>query len=211
MPQLIHVALGDGVVLVDLEVAPAAVEDLVLALGHDVLLQLAERLRGATGAHEGTADHHVAFTLLHVGESVLQLKYLIAVPALDPYLVNNVVKVPVLLFRVKHTLTLAALRTTLVQPLLDAIPMEYLLAIAALHRPKRYTQANRANKGVHEASILLFNVFFAQPIALFQHEFNQVTINSLHNFLGLLGRVFLEHGYPVLFLRSRHHLLLLSL
>lgn len=171
--------------LVELEVAAAAVEELVLALGDDVLLQLAEGLRGAARAHEGTADHHVAFTLLHVGESVLQLKYLIAVPALDPYLVNNIVKVPVLLFRVKHTLALAALGAALVQPLLDAIPMEYLLAIAALHRPKRYTQANRANKGVHEASILLLYVFLPQTIALFQHEFDQVAINTLHNFLGL--------------------------
>ena len=209
MSQLIHVALGDGIVLVDLEIAATAVEDLVLALGDDVLFELAESLRGAAGAHEGTADNHVAFTLLHVGESVLQLKYLIAMPALDPYLVNNIVEVPVLLFRVKHTLALAALGAALVQPLLDAIPMEYLLAIAALHRPKRYTQANRANEGVHEASVLLFDVFFAQPIALFEHKFDQVTINSLHNFLRLMGRIFFEHGYAILVLCGSHHLLLL--
>ena len=209
MSQLIHVVFRDGVVLVDLEIAAAAVEDLILALGHYVLFELTEGLCGAAGAHEGTADNHVAFTLLHVGESVLQLKYLIAMPALDPYLVNNIVKVPVLLFRVKHTLALAALGAALVQPLLDAIPMEYLLAIAALHRPKRYTQANRANEGVHEASVLLLHVFLAQPIALFEHKFDQVTINSFDNFLRLLGRIFFEHGYSILFLCGSHHLLLL--
>ena len=50
--------------------------------------------------------------------------------------------------------------------------MEYLLAIAALDRSKRYTQANRADEGVDEASVLLFDVFFAQSIAFFEHEFD---------------------------------------
>jgi len=47
-------------------------------------------------------------------------------------LVNDIIEVSVLLFRVELALALAAFGATLVQPLLDAISMEDLLAVAAL-------------------------------------------------------------------------------
>ena len=52
---------------------------------------------------------------------------------LDTDLVDDVIEVSVLLFRMELTLALAALRATLVQPLLYAVPMKDLFAIAALH------------------------------------------------------------------------------
>ena len=80
--------------------------------------------------------------------------------------------------------------------------MENLLAITALNRPKRYAQADRANKGVDKASILLFYILFAQSIALFKHEFNQVPIDSFDNFLSLLSRILLEHGNSILIISN---------
>ena len=98
---------------------------------------------------------------------------------LDSYLIDDVIKVSVLLFRMELTLALAALRATLVQPLLYAIPMEDLLAIAALYRTERYAEADGADKGVDEPTVLLFDILFAEPVRLFQHELNDVTIDSL--------------------------------
>ena len=100
--------------LVNLKVVPAAVEDLVLALIHDMQFQLAEGLRCAACTHEGTTNNHVAFALFDMCEPVLQLKYLIAMPALDPDLIDNVVEVSVLLLRVEHTLALTTLGATLI-------------------------------------------------------------------------------------------------
>ena len=98
---------------------------------------------------------------------------------LDSYLIDDVIKVSVLLFRMELTLALAALRATLVQPLLYAIPMEDLLAIAALNRTERYAKAYGADKGVDEPTVLLFDILFAEPVRLFQHELYDVTIDSL--------------------------------
>ena len=95
--------------LVYFEVAPGAVEDLVLALGDYMLLQLAESLCCATAAEEGAAYYHVTLTLLNVRKSVLQLEYLVAMAALDSDLIDDVIEVSVLLFRVELALALAAL------------------------------------------------------------------------------------------------------
>ena len=53
--------------------------------------------------------------------------------ALDSNLVNDVIEIPILLLRDELALALAALGAALVKPLLDAIAMEDLLAVAALH------------------------------------------------------------------------------
>lgn len=67
-------------------------------------------------------------------ESVLQLKDLITVSALDPDLINNVVQVSVLLLRLERCHALTALCTALGQPCLNAVLMEDLLAAATLDR-----------------------------------------------------------------------------
>ena len=94
---------------------------------------MAEGLRRSATAQERTAYDHVTLALFHVCKSVLQLEYLVAMTTLDTDLVDDVIEVSVLLFRMELTLALAALRATLVQPLLYAVPMKDLFAIAALH------------------------------------------------------------------------------
>lgn len=85
-----------------------------MALVDDMLLQLSECLSRTAGAHERTTDDHITLTLFDVGEPILQLEYLIAVSALYANLINDIVEISVLLLRVKHILTLAALGATLV-------------------------------------------------------------------------------------------------
>ena len=119
--------------LVNFEVAPATVKYLILTLVYYMLLQLTKGLSSAAAAEKWTADNHVILALLYMRKSVLELKYLIAMAALDSNLVDNVIEVAVLIFRVKWSLALAAFGTTLVKPLFDAVTMENLLAVAALH------------------------------------------------------------------------------
>lgn len=94
---------------------------------------MAESLRGPATAEEWAPDYHVTFALLDVSKSILQLENLITVLALDSNLVNDVIEIPVLLLRDELALALAALGAALVEPLLDAIAVEDLLAVAALH------------------------------------------------------------------------------
>ena len=98
-----------------------------------MMLQLTEGLGCAAAAEKWASDNHVTLALLYMRKSVLKLKYLVAMAALYSNLVDNVIKVAVLIFGVKWTFALAAFRTTLVKPLFDAVPMENLLAVAALH------------------------------------------------------------------------------
>lgn len=69
-----------------------------------------------------------------MGKSVLELEDLFAVATLNANLVNDVVKVTVLLLVDEGVLALAAAGTPLGQPLLNATPMEDLLAGGALNR-----------------------------------------------------------------------------
>lgn len=145
--------------LVDLKGAAIAVEDLVLALRDYVLFQLAERLCGSTAAAEWTSDYHVTFALFHVGESVLQLEYLLAVAAFYANLVDDVIQVSVWLFWVELAFALTAFWAALVQPLIDAISMENLLAIAALNWLAEWdTQADWTNERVNESAVLLLYI-----------------------------------------------------
>ena len=134
MSQLVIISFGRGVVLVNFEVAPAAIEDLILTLIDYMLLQLAERLGRATAAKEWTPDNHVALTLSYMRESVLELEYLIAMAAFYSNLVYDVIEIAILIFRNELALALATFRATLVEPLLYTGPMEDLFAIGALHR-----------------------------------------------------------------------------
>ncbi len=65
-------------------------------------------------------------------ESILELENLHAVSALDSDLIYDVVQITVLLFWDKSTLTLTAFGAALGEPLLDALFVEYLFALAAL-------------------------------------------------------------------------------
>lgn len=56
---------------------------------------------------------------------------------------------------------LAAFWATLIKPLLNTVPVEDLFAIAALDWAERNTEADGADKGIHEAPVLLFNILFA--------------------------------------------------
>ena len=133
MSELVQIGLRRRVMLVNFEVAPATVKNLILTLAYYMLLQLTKSLGCAAAAEKWTADNHVTLALLYVRKSVLELKYLIAMAALYSNLVDDVIEVTVLVFCVKQTLALAAFRTTLVKPLFYAVTMENLFAVAALH------------------------------------------------------------------------------
>ena len=130
---------------------------------------MAESLRGPATAEVRAADYHVTFALLYVSKSILQLENLITVLALDSNLVNDVIEIPILLLRDELALALAALGAALVKPLLDAIAMEDLLAVAALHGAERDAQADGTDERVDETSVLLLNILFSEPIRLLQH------------------------------------------
>ena len=169
-----------------------------------MMLQLTECLGCAAAAEKWTSNNHVTLALLYMRKSVLKLKYLVAMAALYSNLVDNVIKVAVLIFGVKWTLALAAFRTTLVKPLFDAVPMENLLAVAALHWAERDAQADWANKRVHKSSVWFLYVFLTQPVGLLQHEFNQVAVNALYEPLCFLSRVVFEHRRTKLLLRRQN-------
>lgn len=57
--------------LVDLEVAGDAVDELVLTLFSNVLFEFFECFTGATRALERTANDHEIFALTYMGESTL--------------------------------------------------------------------------------------------------------------------------------------------
>ena len=123
------------VVLVELKTAALAVENLVGALLHDVLLQRPECLRRRRGAVHGASQHFRALAVFDMVEPVRQLKYLLAVGALYPDLVYYIVQVAVLLLWNERRLALAALGAALGEPLLDALLVEDLFAVATLDCP----------------------------------------------------------------------------
>ena len=71
MPELIQVAFGRRVVLVNFEVAPCTVKYLVLTFTDYMLLQLTESLGCTTAAQEWTAYNHITLALLDMSKSVL--------------------------------------------------------------------------------------------------------------------------------------------
>ena len=64
-----------------------------------------------------------------MGESVLQLVYLVTMSALYSNLVNDVVQVSILFLRLEWHLALATLHTSLLKPLCDTIFVENLFAV----------------------------------------------------------------------------------
>ena len=152
--------------LIQLETAALAVENLVRALLHNVLLQRSESLRRRRGTVHWAPQDFGALAVFDVIEPVRQLKYLLAVGALYPDLVYYVVQVAVLLFRYERRLALTALGATLRQPLFDALLVEDLFAVSTLNCPVCDAQANRANKRVDKSAIGLFHVVFAQSVRL---------------------------------------------
>ena len=73
--------------------------------------------------------------------------------ALNADLINNIVEVSILFFCNKWLLALAAFRTSLGEPLGDAILVKDLLAIATLDGTVRDTKADWADERVDETSI----------------------------------------------------------
>ena len=183
-----------------------------------MLLQLPKSLGRATAAVERASDDHVVLALFDVSEPVLQLENLLTVPALNPDLINDVVEVPVLLLRVELVLALAALGPSLVEPLLNAVAVEDLLAAAALHRAERDAQADGTDERIDEPAVLLLNILFSKSVRLLKHKLDEIPIDSLYDLLRLLRRILLQHGQSVLLTRCllllvyrRVHRLLLRL
>ena len=100
-----------------------------------MLLQRSECLRRRRGAVHGASQHFRALAVFDMVEPVGQLKYLLAVGALYPDLVYYVVQVAVLLLWNERRLALAALGAALGEPLLDALLVEDLFAVATLDCP----------------------------------------------------------------------------
>lgn len=167
-----------SIVLVHLKATPLAVQNFVRAVACNVLLELLEGLCGARRAHKRTPDNHVAFTLHHVIEPILQLEHLAAMPALNSDLIDDVVQIAVLFFWNKWAFTLAAARAALGKPLGDTLFVENLFTVAALNRAERDTQTDWAHKRVDKTPILLLNVLFAEFVRLVEHVFNQVFVDA---------------------------------
>ena len=150
-----------------------------------MLLQLLKSLCCTTRAQKGTSDDHVALTLLHVCEAVLQHEDLITVATFNADLVNYVVQISIYFFRHEWRFTLATLAASLGQPLLYTVLMEDLLATVALDRSERNAKADWTNKWIDESAVVLFHVFFAKAIGFLKHELDQVAVDSLNKLLSL--------------------------